>query len=56
MSPKKWPPSPEEMDAKLAELRADPEKAAQFRADLIAKTRRAFEKLGKLERPLDELI
>jgi len=56
MSPKKWPPNPEEIDAKLAELRADPDKAARFRADLIARTQRAFDKLGKLERPLDDLI
>ena len=56
MSPNKWPPDPEEIEAKLAELRADPDKAARFRADLIARTQRAFDKLGKLERPLDDLI
>jgi hypothetical protein len=56
MSPKGPPRTPGEMDALLAELRADPAKAARFRADLVEKTRNAFAKLGRLESPLHQLI
>jgi hypothetical protein len=54
--PKKWPPSPEELEAKVAELRADPAKAAAFRADLHKRMQQAFDKLPKWPVPLDQLI
>ncbi len=50
------PPSREELDARLAELQADPEKAAQFKAQLQDKLRKAIAKLPKLDAPLDQLI
>lgn len=43
----------EEMDAKLAELKADPAKAACFKAGLIEKTKKAFDNLPKLQAVLD---
>ncbi len=46
----------EEMDARLAELRADPEKAAAFRADLHMRMKRAFDKLPRWPVPLHQLI
>ncbi|HXK39642.1 MAG TPA: hypothetical protein VJ837_02310 [Candidatus Paceibacterota bacterium] len=49
-------PSREEMDAKLGELRADPEMAARFKADLHEKRRKALDKLPKSKPPLDQLI
>jgi hypothetical protein len=52
--PPPW--TPEEMDAKLAELRADPEKAAAFRADLHKRMKQAFDKLPKWPVPLHQLI
>jgi hypothetical protein len=42
-----------EFDAKLAELRADPEKAAQFSKDLRQRVRNAFEDLHKRGSSLD---
>lgn len=52
------PPSwtPEEMDAKLIEFRADPAKAAAFRADLHARMKQAFDKFPKWPVPLHQLI
>jgi hypothetical protein len=50
------PWTPEEMDAKLAELRADPAKAAAFRADLHKRMKQAFDKLPKWPVPLHQLI
>jgi hypothetical protein len=44
------------MDAKLAELRADPAKAAAFRADLHKRMNQAFDKLPKWPVPLHQLI
>jgi citrate synthase len=53
------PPPPwtaEEMDAKLAELRADPAKAAAFRADLHRRMKQTFDKFPKWPVPLHQLI
>lgn len=50
------PWTPEEMNAKLAELRADPAKAAAFRADLHKRMKQAFDKLPKWPAPLHQLI
>ena len=44
------------MDAKLAELSADPAKAAAFRADLHQRMKQAFDKFPKWAVPLHELI
>ena len=52
--PPPW--TPEEMDAKLAELRADPAKAAAFRADLHKRMKQAFDKLPRWPVPLHQLI
>jgi hypothetical protein len=52
--PPPWTPA--EMDAKLAELRADPAKAAAFRADLHKRMKKAFDKLPKWPLPLHQLI
>jgi hypothetical protein len=50
----KGPPwTREEMDAKLVELKADPAKATRFEADLIKKTRKAFDDLPKLAAALE---
>ena len=49
MTSKRPPWTPEEFDAKLAELRADPVKASQFKADLEGKIRKGFEDLSKRE-------
>jgi hypothetical protein len=43
-------------DAKLAELKADPAKAAAFRADLHGRMKLAFDKLPKWPVPLHQLI
>jgi hypothetical protein len=53
MTSKKPPWTREEMDAKLAELSADPVKAARFTANLIEKTKKAFEDLPKLAATLE---
>jgi hypothetical protein len=44
------------MDAKLAELRADPAKAAAFRADLHRRMKQAFDTLPQWPVPLHQLI
>lgn len=44
------------MDAKLAELRADPAKAAASRADLHKRMKQAFDKLPKWPVPLHQII
>jgi hypothetical protein len=44
------------MDAKLAELKADPAKAAAFRADLHGRMKQAFDKLPKWPVPSHRLI
>jgi hypothetical protein len=49
-------PSREALDAKIAKLKADPEKAARFKADLHEKLRKALDRLPKREIPIDQLI
>ena len=65
MSDKPWARSPSQeeldairakMDAKLAELKADPAKAAAFRTDLHSRMEQAFDKLPKWPVPLHQLI
>jgi hypothetical protein len=56
MNPRQPLPWTPEMDAKLAELRADPAKGAAFRADLHERMKQAFDKFPKWPVPLHQLI
>ena len=49
MTSKRPPWTREEFDAKLAELAADPAKAASFKADLVERIGKAFEDLSKVQ-------
>src|SRR5262245_30822713 len=53
---RKGRPSPEEIEARFAELSADPAKAAASRADLHKRMKQAFDELPKWSVPLDRLI
>ena len=49
MTSKRPPWTREEFDARLAELKADPAKAASSKADLVERIQKAFEDLSKSE-------